>query len=234
MSKIIVLIDGDNLSGNCTNQIIQEAKRFGEIYELHCFADFLKRPNWKSGYYECGMKLHFVPGIENKRSETDPNTSDIELSVFAMKKLYECPEIDAFIIVADDKDYIPLAKAIREDFHKKAYLFYTQQGNQATKAYDEAVILQQTVAKAKANEPIESANIDKSERDFLNKTVAVLNKCFSDGAKEVSLAVLGTELKGVKPKNNFQKKLKELITKYSVLNGSYILIGGSKARIVKK
>ncbi|MDE6605596.1 MAG: NYN domain-containing protein [Clostridia bacterium] len=234
MSRIIILIDGDNLSGNCTNQIIQEAQKLGEIYEIHCFANFLKKPNWTSGYFNCGMKLHFVPEIERKRNGPDPNTSDIELTVFAMKKLFKCPEIDTFIIVADDKDYIPLAKTIREDFHKKSYLFYTQQGNRAAQAYDGAIILQNDTDKVTENKPIENNNGDKSENVFFTRTLEFLDKYFENGAEYVSLSVLGMELKEVKPKKHFQDKLKELFNNYSVLNESYRLIGGGEARIVKK
>ncbi|MDE5755965.1 MAG: NYN domain-containing protein [Clostridia bacterium] len=235
MTKVIILIDGDNLSGNCTNQIIQKAKKYGEIYETHCFANFLKRPNWVSGYYENGMKLHFVPEIEKKKNGADPNTSDIELSVFAMKKLYECPEIDAFIIVADDKDYIPLAKAIREDFHKKAYLFYTQQGNRAPIAYDEAVVLTNEIVQ-EVEKPNEEVIVDRVKNDFLNATLAILKNRFENGEKEVSLSVLGMDLKKVnqKPNKKFLNKLQELFNEYPVLNESYRLIGGGEARIVKK
>ncbi len=127
-----------------------------------------------------------------------------------------------------------MAKTIREDFHKKSYLFYTQQGNRAAQAYDGAVILQNDTDKVTENKPIENNNGNKSENVFLNRTLEVLDKYFKNGAEYVSLSVLGMELKGVKPKNKFLKNLQELFNNYSILNVSYSLIGGGESRIVKK
>lgn len=67
-------------------------------------------------------------GVEVKHSSIDgKSSSDKELLVEAMKDLYKKPLIDVFVIVSNDRDYIPLYQAIKLE-SKKTYVLSTKNG----------------------------------------------------------------------------------------------------------
>lgn len=140
----LILIDGDNIEESCASKIQKEAERFvneGEFSEIHCFCDFPRRKqSWQEAYLCYGATLHMIPGTK-RQGESDPNTSDISLVLFAQKKLYESPDLQTVIVVANDKDYVALAKTIREDFHKTAVMFYTEPKDSAVDSFSDAVFI---------------------------------------------------------------------------------------------
>lgn len=254
MSKVILFVDGDNIDESYTQSISESAKNFGEVYEAHCFSDFVKRKQrWESAYTEYKTQHHFIPGSEKQKGKADPNTSDIAMAVFVIEKMYECPELDVCIIVANDKDYIPLAKEIREKFHKQAVMFYTQQSDKAIKAYDKAVLLkadaekeelpkEEPAAKTKPvakPEPVAVPDPEPTVSIGANDFRIVFD-CIEDQfafGPEVLLAELGPVLKanGIKyGKKSLGKYLKELFEIYPMFKYAYTLIlGDKKDRIVR-
>lgn len=222
MTKIIVFIDGDNIDESYTQKIFEEAQAYGEVYEAHCFSDFVKRKQrWEAAYSQYRMQLHYVPGSEKQKGKPDPNTSDIAMTVLAIEKLYEIPDLETCIIVANDKDYIPLAKAVREKFHKKAVMFYTQQNDKAVNSYDEAVLLQEKENAPAVVKPAEDPAIYNFE------AFCELIGCIDEQIKnndKVLLANLGPKLKdkGI-IYESLQNYLKEMFKRYPILEQHYVL-----------
>lgn len=232
MLKNIIFVDSDNIDESYAPIIIKEAREFGEIYEAHCFGDFVKKnQSWKCAYYECNMQLHFIPGTKRSGDKPDPNTSDIALTILAMQKLNELSDIDSVIIVSNDKDYIPLAKEIREKFHKQAILFYTQKGNKAIDSYNQSVLLEHEVNNQKEKSEIKKDSLDA---DLVEAVLEFLNKELENGKTQVLLSSLGTAIKDVKPKKNFAKKMQEIFANSNQLNACYDLILDGKDRVVRK
>lgn len=249
MKKVILFVDGDNIDESYTQDIFENAQKLGEVYEAHCFSDFVKRKQrWECAYTECKTQLHFIPGSEKQKGKADPNTSDIAMAVFVIEKMYECPELDVCIIVANDKDYIPLAKEVREKFHKEAVMFYTQQSDKAIKAYDNAVLLksaaerEETVSKeasAEKSEPVAkpAPAPAPSASDTFKELLIVLN-CIEEQfqyGSEVLLSELGPVLvaKGINYGKSLGKKyLKDLFESHPWVKDKYVLkLGDKKDRI---
>ncbi len=74
--------------------------------------------------------------VDTKNSVTDgKNSSDIEMAVDIMKTLYTENDIEVYIIVASDRDYVPVIKNIKEK-NKIAYMLSTRNGfNEIVKNY---------------------------------------------------------------------------------------------------
>ncbi len=240
--KILILIDGDNIDDSYVPTICKEAGSFmeeGDFYEIHCFGDFVKRKqSWKDACYVYGVQLHYVPGMERQKGKPDPNTSDIALTGFAVKKLYENPEIKTVIIVANDKDYAPLAKIIMEEHNKKAVMFYTQANDTAVSFYDKAVLLK---SEDKVAEPPEVEKSDDNEQSFEISDYRVfttltncIEKLFEKNPQKVLLSELGPVLKehNIRYGKSVGKYLTEMFEKFHILSKCYVLkLGDKKDRI---
>lgn len=255
INKTIIFVDGDNVDESYTQKIFDEAKAFGEVYEAHCFCDFVKRKQrWEEAYREYKMQLHYVPGMEKHKGKPDPNTSDIALTVYAVNKLHENPDIDTCIIAANDKDYIPLAKTVREYFRKKVVMFYTEQDDKAVSSYDEAILLKEkapTKAKSaevslpKQNEEQVKASESAKTESLLDNAdfklfVTVLDSIenqFEITPEAALLAEIGPALKskGINyGKKSLGKYLTEIFDRLPYLKDKYVLIlGDKKDRIVR-
>ena len=245
--KLLMFIDGDNLNESNTERIFEEAKKLGEVLEAHCFGDFLKRKeSWEDAYNKYGVQLHYIPGKSKRKGKPDPNTSDIALTVLAMKKLYANTDIDGVIIVANDKDYVPLAKEIREGFHKKAYMFYNEQDDGAVVSYDGAVLLSSAQSKEKAAKQSKALKIKE------NASLVVVNKkaeseqqtvkeCIEKGMNdegEALLANLGTILQhsGISyPAGGLGDYLTGMFAKFpKVFNEYELILSDKRDRVVRK
>ena len=67
-------------------------------------------------------------GLETRHSSNNgKNSSDLEMTVDALRTLYKNPVIDVFVIISSDRDIIPLIKAIKYE-NKIAYVLSTKTG----------------------------------------------------------------------------------------------------------
>lgn len=239
--RTLVLIDGDNID-DCyvpviCNEICPAYVEENEFYEMHSFGDFVKRKqSWKDACFVYGVQLHYIPGTDKQKGKPDPNTSDIALTGFAVKKLYEVPDLENVIIVANDKDYAPLAKIIMEEHQKKAIMFYTQENDTAKHYYSKAVLLKSleekeeekpVAAKPAKTEPVIGTEFKK----FITLTNCI-EELFNKNSQRVLLAELGPVLidKGLKydKTSGVGKFLKEYFEKFPLLKEEYVLILGDK------
>ncbi|MDE7257344.1 MAG: NYN domain-containing protein [Clostridia bacterium] len=237
--KTLVLIDGDNIDESYVPAVCKETGAYldeGEFYEIHCFSDFVKRKqSWKDAYFIYGVQLHYIPGMEKQKGKPDPNTSDIALTGFAVKKLYEVPELENVIIVANDKDYAPLAKIIMEEHQKNAIMFYTQSNDTAANYYSKSILLNGTEKTEEVSKQEEAVS-DSGSSEF--RTFITLTNCIEDlfnkNPQRVLLAELGPALKekGLKYGKSVGKFLTEMFERYPVLNDEYVLrLSDKKDRI---
>lgn len=253
MNKIILFVDADNINESYAQRIYEKALEFGDIYEAHCFGDFVRRKEkWEQAYYQYKMQLHYIPSLDKQKGKPDPNTADIALTAFAVQRMLECQEIDICILVANDKDYIPLAKVVREKLHKKAVMFYTQANDRAILSYDEAVYLEDNAQesndaaaiscdKQNAEPAATQMNVVSKVKDIYNFDAFGLLLQFlrveCSYGEEVFLADIGTILKGNGinyGKKSLGKYLTEMFVRYPILNENYELILGDKKDRIKR
>lgn len=81
---------------------------------LHCiilkaYADFERLKSAPQGsLYLMGVETHNVLGTDRK------NTADMKLCIDALEVLYTRPEIESFIFLAGDRDYIPVIQHLKK------------------------------------------------------------------------------------------------------------------------
>ncbi len=76
----------------------------------HAYADFEQMESGTlSSLYLTGVETHNVLGAEHK------NAADMRLCIDAMETLYRRPVIGTFILLAGDRDYIPVVQHLRKE-----------------------------------------------------------------------------------------------------------------------
>lgn len=76
---------------------------------MKAYADFEQLKSTPQGsLYLMGVETHNVLGTDHK------NAADMRLCIDALEVLYTRPEIDAFVFVAGDRDYIPVIQHLKK------------------------------------------------------------------------------------------------------------------------
>lgn len=107
---VALLIDGESLDASLGPQIVDWADIRGRVRFAHVFGDFHNTSHaaW------CDQSLELNLQLELTRSPTPhKNTADIALTIKAMDLLHDAG-VREFCIAAHDRDYIPLARRLRE------------------------------------------------------------------------------------------------------------------------
>ena len=128
-SLAVVLIDFENIYyflknhpthkvTDCTDAIVEMIKKMrehlAEIYQEHvltmdAYADFDRIDETpQSDLYLLGVETHNVLGTEHK------NAADMRLCIDTLDILYNRSEITTFVLVAGDRDYIPVIQHLKK------------------------------------------------------------------------------------------------------------------------
>lgn len=104
----------------CTRAYLQEQ------YQEPCimmvgYADFDRLDMSLSDLYLMGMEPRTVVNTENK------NSADMRLCIDALEVLYTRPDIQTFVLIAGDRDYIPLVQHLQRQ--AKSVLIVSFRGN---------------------------------------------------------------------------------------------------------
>ena len=78
-----------------------------EVIIFKAYADFERIPNALGSLYLMGIDTHNVLGTDHK------NAADMRLCIDLMEVLYTRPDIQHYVLVAGDRDYIPLVQHLR-------------------------------------------------------------------------------------------------------------------------
>lgn len=191
--KVAVLIDGDNASSVKLPEITDLAGRYGEVIIKRIYGDWSKTSlsSWKEPAREYSYRLvEAMPYIKGK------NTTDITLVIEAMD-LLNSGDINVFVIVSSDSDYTPLAMRIREEG-----LIVIGYGESKTpvafvNSCKRFVFSDQLI---QGNNKPEKGETPES---LLKKEAVLFDKAYElaiEGKEEVTLSLIGTALKKIKPK----------------------------------
>lgn len=185
--SIAILVDGDNATASKLNEVLKFVSSYGTPIVKRIYADWSKTvtSQWKEPAKELSFRLIEAPSYVKGK-----NTTDIALVIDAMDLIHS-GAVNGFCIVASDGDYTLLAQRIRE-----AGLLILGYGESKTPA---AFVnsCRQFLFSDKAPEKIKQSDI------LLLKEADLFDKAFeiaADGKVEVSLSLVGTALKKLKPK----------------------------------
>lgn len=108
--------------------MVREIKRFladdrnEQCIVMHAYADFERLDTSPQGpLYLAGVETHNVLGTEHK------NAADMKLCIDALETMYTRREIETFVLVAGDRDYIPVIQHLKK--HAKNVLAVGFLGN---------------------------------------------------------------------------------------------------------
>ena len=98
--------------------IVEKAEEFGRVIISRAYADWYHYQRITNSLYANGIEPVYVPtyyyGQDPQHAHAIKNSVDIHLVIDAMRMLYSHDNIDTFVFVTGDRDFIPLMNAIRQ------------------------------------------------------------------------------------------------------------------------
>jgi uncharacterized LabA/DUF88 family protein len=217
LEKIAVLIDADNAQLDKIKPILDEVSTYGRIVVKKAYGDW-KNPVLK--HWEAELNRLAIKPEQQFAYTTGKNATDISLVIGAMDLLFT-EMYDAFVLVASDSDYTPLAIRLRESGVHVFGAGENKTPQSFKNACDDFILTEnlgvenETVSEEKAAPP------EKAKQAAINEVHKLLKKAFDkyqneDGFAYVSAA--GSYIKRVKPDFNTLTygfaKLPQLLEKF--------------------
>lgn len=98
--------------------IVEKAADYGRVIIARAYADWYRYQRVTNALYANGIEPVYVPtyyyGQERKKATAIKNSVDIHMVIDAMRTVYTHDNIDTYIFVTGDRDFIPLVNAIRQ------------------------------------------------------------------------------------------------------------------------
>jgi uncharacterized protein (TIGR00288 family) len=98
--------------------IVEKAEEYGRLIISRAYADWYHYQRMTNALYANGIEPVYVPtyyyGQDPQQTTAIKNSVDIHLVIDAMRMLYTHDNIETFIFVTGDRDFIPLMNAIRQ------------------------------------------------------------------------------------------------------------------------
>ena len=145
--RLALLIDCDNISANCAEEIFDKAKQHGQITIKRAYGDW--NSAYTKGWVEMCRKFALRPvhqfGVPGK------NSTDMALIIDAMDILYMYAHhnVDAVCICSSDRDYVPLVIRIKESgLFVIGFLIKEISSKETVNAYDEVIYISNQKAKS--------------------------------------------------------------------------------------
>lgn len=125
---VAVFIDFENIYISVRNQydanpnfesIMDQCQRYGRVTIARAYADWYRYPRVTNALYANAVEPMYVPTYHYDRDEgrmgrAIKNSVDMHLCIDMMKTLYAYPNIDTFVLITGDRDFIPLVNATRQ------------------------------------------------------------------------------------------------------------------------
>jgi NYN domain len=109
MTRLALLIDAENIEVALEAEIIAHAKAMGDLNIVRIFGDFTEAR--MTGWLEAARAKGYQPTLQFNGGR-GKNSTDIALTIDAMDILHS-GAVEAFCIVSDDRDFLPLAIRLR-------------------------------------------------------------------------------------------------------------------------
>jgi uncharacterized protein (TIGR00288 family) len=98
--------------------IVEKAEEYGRVIISRAYADWYHYQRITNALYANGIEPVYVPtyyyGQNPQHTSAIKNSVDIHMVIDAMRTLYTHDNIDTFVFVTGDRDFIPLMNAIRQ------------------------------------------------------------------------------------------------------------------------
>lgn len=190
--KVALFIDAENISADYAESIFNYASAHGKILVKKIYADWTNdgvKP-WKEAIGEYSIKA-----IQCFHFTNTKNSSDMSLTTDVLEVLYE-KDIQIFIIVSSDSDYLPLAQKLKEK-GKKALGFGTQNAIKPyVNSFNKFIYLEQ---KQKQDEP--KKQDESPEQKLLRNLRDIIDKLIKAEGK-ATYSKISTNIRTIYPDFN--------------------------------
>lgn len=187
--KIALLIDADNISHRILPQIIEQVSRQGQIALQVIYGDWGRQnlQRWHEIALENDFKIRHQTNARKSK-----NATDMKLIMDAMEILHFVP-VDAFCLVTNDADYVPLCDKLRES---KKYIIgvgYPTASQGFIRSCDQFIFIRHE-SPAVVNEQPPAISDEAKE-----VIVRAFELSSQNGDEWVDLSILGALLRKVQP-----------------------------------
>jgi uncharacterized protein (TIGR00288 family) len=125
---VAVFIDFENIYISVRNRydanpnfesIMDLCQRYGRVIIARAYADWYRYPRVTNALYANAIEPMYVPTYHYDRDEgrigrAIKNSVDMHLCIDMMKTLYAFNNIETFVLITGDRDFIPLINAVRQ------------------------------------------------------------------------------------------------------------------------
>jgi uncharacterized LabA/DUF88 family protein len=219
LQKIAVLIDADNTQLGKLEKVMREISTYGRVVVKRAYG------NWKKDVlknWENEIKRLAIKPVQQFDYVSGKNATDMAIVIDAMD-LLNTGVYDAFVLVASDSDYTPIAIKLRE-----SGVFAIGVGEKKTpeafrNACDEFLYLENMSYEIENNQPKDkTVEVEKEDSNAnINEVHALLKiayEKYQDDDGYVNVSSAGTYIKRTKPDFDLRTygflKLPDLIKKY--------------------
>ncbi len=202
--KIAILIDAENVSFKNVKQIIGTMAAKGTVVVKTLVADWTKITGAKTTQITNRTKQvegwrkeannYSMTAVQSFSYVSGKNTSDITLTIIAMKILFEKPYVNTFCIVSNDSDFTRLAQELRENNKEVIGMGDRERAIQEfVNAFTEFIYL--------------GESIDEVEKEEIETPIITITKKIEDVKKEVVLAPIVKKVDEKLPEKKHAKKV---------------------------
>jgi uncharacterized protein (TIGR00288 family) len=125
---VAVFVDFENIYISVRNRydanpnfesIMDLCQRYGRVTVARAYADWYRYPRVTNALYANAIEPMYVPTYHYDREEgrtgrAIKNSVDMHLCIDMMRTLYAYPNIETFVLITGDRDFIPLINAVRQ------------------------------------------------------------------------------------------------------------------------
>ncbi len=107
-SQLAVLIDFENVGLSSVQRLFDQVSDVGRVIVKRAYADWSENRSQRDQLLELGIEpVHLFHSVRSGK-----NASDMRLAIDAVDLLYQS-EVDTFVIVSSDSDFVPLVNRLR-------------------------------------------------------------------------------------------------------------------------
>lgn len=127
-SDVAVFIDFENIYISVRNRyqanpnfesIMDLCQRYGRVTMSRAYADWYRYPRVTNALYANAIEPMYVPTYyydrdEGRTGRAIKNSVDMHICIDMMRTLFAFPNIETFVLITGDRDFIPLINAVRQ------------------------------------------------------------------------------------------------------------------------
>ena len=188
---VVVFFDFENIVYSLRNSkrenpnfeiLMDKCQEYGRVVLARAYADWSRHGSVIAPLQASGFDPVYVPTYfyENKEKKTRKNAVDIHIAIEAVEVMFTQPHINTFVLLTGDKDFIPLANALRR--HGKTVIAVGVKGTTSPymrQSTDDFVFYHQLL-----EEPVDESS-EPPQPDIYTVLVDAVKKLQADGQKTV-------------------------------------------------